>query len=922
MRSDRWRQIEVLYHEALEREPEKRGAFLIEACQGDEGLRAEVEILLRQDSSLLDQPAWEAFSSSIQDPAHTILARGAKLGPYEIERLLGAGGMGQVYKARDTRLGRHVAVKVLTEEFSSQFEREARAISALNHPNICTLHDVGPNYLVMELVEGPTLAERMSRGAAPLEEALEIAWQVAGALQAAHDRGIIHRDLKPANIKITPDGVVKVLDFGLAKVVSAAAAHSTDSTGALTITEAGTVVGTPSYMAPEQARGKPADKRADIWAFGAVLYEMLTGQRLFQSETASDTLAQVLTKEPEWKSVPPKVEGLLRRCLERDPKERLRDIGDARFLLEDSVRKPAAAPGGALPWKIGTAVLAALLVAALVLRWPWTRRATPSVLRLNVDLGEGAAVSPERGPSMALSPDGSRLVFVIAKPAARSQLAVLRLDQSSKPLLLAGTDGAEAPFFSADGKSIAFFADEKLKKMDIAGGAPVTLCDAPSQRGGSWGDDDYLVFAPTNQAGLSRVSASGGAPQPVTEVDPKRGEWAHRYPQVLPGARAILFTNSGNDTGEGRIDVQSIPAGKHKTLVQSGAYGHYLPGGYLLYIHRDTLFAAPMDLDRLELTGPPVQVLEDVSLNSGSGAAGFTFSESGIFAYAAAGSDDRNRLIGVMDETGKVEPLPIPRARYVRARISPDGTRLAVAIEETTGTHLWIYEWRGQRLARFPFQNGNATNPVWTANGKYLVFSSDAQTPGPGIYWMRADGVGEARRLVEGPGLLPTSVSSQAGILYEAPAGPTAGLWILPVDWSEAANPRPGIPEHLPAPSMESPASLSPDGRWLVYVNAKLGWVNVFVRPFRRSGGPWQISSVAGTSAVWSSKGNELFYRSIPDFRIMVTTYAVDADSFSPAQPRPWSASRVDRFDLMPDGKHAVVVRPPSRSRRPMRPLF
>jgi len=544
-------------------------------------------------------------------------------------------------------------------------------------------------------------------------------------------------------------------------------------------------------------------------------------------------------------------------------------------------------------------------VLALVFLWPSTHHAGSSVLRLNVDLGEEASVWPRNGGSMALSPDGSRLVFLITKPTAKSQLAVARLDQP-KAIPLAGTDGADGPFFSPDGKSIAFFADEKLKKMDIAGGAPVTVCDAPSHRGGSWGDDDNLVFAATNQAGLSRVQASGGTPQPVTELDPKRGEWSHRYPQVLPGAHAVLFTNSANDVGEGRIDIQLLPSGRPKTLVQSGAFGRYLPGGYLVYIHRDTLFAAPMDVGRLELTGPPVPVLEDVALNTGSGAAGFTFSESGIFAYAAASPEDRNRPIGIMDETGKVELLPVPRARYVRARISPDGARLAVAIDEATGTHLWIYERRSQRLARFPFQNGNATNPVWTPNGRYLVFSSDAQTSGPGIYWMRADGAGEPQRLAEGERLVPTSTSSQTGILYFSPAGSKEGLWMLPLDWSDASNPRPGVPEHLHGPTMESPASLSPDGRWLVYVNAQLGLANVFVRAFPGSGGPWQISS-GGTSAVWSHTGRELFYRSM-DSQIMIARYSVDGDSFSAAQPRPWSDTRVERFDLMPDDKHAVVI--------------
>jgi tRNA A-37 threonylcarbamoyl transferase component Bud32 len=566
MRSERWQEIGVLYHAALEQEPEKRAAYLADACHGDKELQAEVEGLLIQEGSLLDHPLWEAFPTFIEDPKQPVFAPGAQLGPYRIEESLGAGGMGQVYKARDTRLDRAVAIKVLKQEFTGRFDREARAVSALNHPNVCTLYDVGPNYLVMELVEGPTLAERMKGGEVPLEEALEIAWQIAGGLEAAHERGIVHRDLKPANIKITPEGMVKVLDFGLAKTTRAAVVQSADSTQSLTMTEAGTVLGTASYMAPEQARGMPVDKRADIWAFGVVVYEMLTGERLFRGDTLSDTLALVLTKEPEWSRVPPKAERLLRRCLERDPRKRLRDIGDARFLLEDDSRAAAAATRSSVLLNIVAAILALALAVALFFLWASTRRAMPSLLRLSVDLGEDAAVGPLAGSSMALSPDGSRLVFVNRQQAAKSLLAVRRLDQPNAARL-AGTDGAEAPFFSADGKTIGFFADGKLKRIDAGGGTPVTLCDAPSPREGSWGDDDNIVFAGDNRGGLWRISASGGTPQPVTQVDPKQGEYSHRYPQVLPGAHAVLFANSPDAAGEGAIEVLPFKTGKRKILV-------------------------------------------------------------------------------------------------------------------------------------------------------------------------------------------------------------------------------------------------------------------------------------------------------------------------------------------------------------------
>jgi serine/threonine-protein kinase len=600
------------------------------------------------------------------------VAIGDRLGPYEIVDVLGAGGMGEVYRATDARLRRDVAIKIARAQFSDRSMREARMVAALNHSNICHIYDVGTNYLVMELIDGPTLADRLKQGPVPVKEALEIARQIGEALEAAHEKGIVHRDLKPGNIKIRPDGTVKVLDFGLAKIVEDNSPGDNLTTVTLeNSTRAGAVVGTVAYMAPEQARGKAVDKRADIWAFGVVLYEMLCGRRPFPGETVSDTLAAVLTKEPEWDCIPVRAVRLVRRCLEKDPQQRLRDIGDARYLLEDRQPAVAAQPGSALPWKIAAGALAVVLAAGAVWAFRFARqKTTPAVLRLSVDFGGDATLAAYRAAPMALSPDGSRIVFITGYQTANQRLAVRRLDQPNN-MSLPGTEGAEGPFFSPDGKSVGFFADGKLKKTDVEGGTPVTLCDAPRPRGGSWGDDGNIVFAPTNQGGLSRVPSSGGVPQPVTQSERTRGDDSQRYPQVLPGAESVLFMAGLDPKGEGSIDLESFKTGKRKTLIESGAYSRYLPSGHLVYMHRNTLFAAPMDAARLELTGPSAPVLEDVSFRVGTGTAAFTFSQSGIFVYTARNAEDRMKAVTILDDRGQSELLPLPKADYSNPRASP-----------------------------------------------------------------------------------------------------------------------------------------------------------------------------------------------------------------------------------------------------------
>jgi serine/threonine-protein kinase len=539
--------------------------------------------------------------------------------------------MGEVYRARDPRMGREVAIKISAERFSDRFEREVRAVAALNHPNICQIYDVGPNYLVMELVEGPTLADRIKQGAIPMEETLPIARQIADALEAAHEKGIVHRDLKPANVKIKPDGAVKVLDFGLAKIVEPATpTENPEISPTLTIeaTRAGQILGTAAYMAPEQARGAVVDKRTGIWAFGVVLYEMLSGRRLFQGETISDTLASVLAKEPDWQRVPPKAQRLLKSCLEKDPKRRLRDIGDAWRQLDDA---PLPAASSALTWKVATAAL--VLTSAVALWSPWHRAVRPmeqASMRLDLDLGPDVSFGSTTGPGVILSPDGKRLVFVSEGVDGTRRLFTRRLDEA-KGVQMPGTDGAYAPFFSPDGLWVGFFAQGKLKKTRIDGGEPLNLCDAPAGRGASWGEDGNIVAALDQQAGLRQVPSQGGDAVALTELNLEVGETTHRWPQVLPGGKAILFVASiayGHYDDAG-VAMVSLKNRQTKTLLaHAGMYPRYVPSGHLLYVTKGTLFAATFDLDSLEVRGAPTPLWE-VANNPNLGFGQLDFSRNG-----------------------------------------------------------------------------------------------------------------------------------------------------------------------------------------------------------------------------------------------------------------------------------------------------
>src|SRR5262245_20266365 len=564
-----------------------------------------------------------------------------RLGPYEILSALGAGGMGEVYRARDSKLGRDVAIKVLPEQFVAdgervaRFEREAQLLAALNHPHIGTIYGLeqsnATRFLVLELVDGESLAARVARGPVPFAEARRLARQIADALEAAHDKGIVHRDLKPANIMLTADGAVKVLDFGLAKHDAPAASgqsggltHSPTLT--LQATQAGVILGTAAYMSPEQAKGRAADKRSDVWAFGCVFYEMLTATGPFSADDLSETLAYVITREPDWtrlpNDVPAAVRALLKRCLDKDRKTRIADISTARYVMDDTT--DVAQPGGAPPptgaGRSATLAVAgaAIAIAAALATWVMVRprAATPQPpMRLSMELGADMSVAP-LGASIQISPDGQTLVFVGQKDGGVTQLYIRRLDQL-QATMLAGTDDANNPFFSPDGKWIAFFAARKLKKIATTGGAALTLCDAPAGRGGTWAEDGTIVFLPANGPGVSlvRVPSSGGTPEPLLSLG--EGEVTQRWPQMLPSGKGVLYTasNVASGFGNANIVVQPLPSGARKVVLRRGLYGRYLTSGHLVYVQDGTLFAAPFDLDRLETSGPSVPVLEGVASN-------------------------------------------------------------------------------------------------------------------------------------------------------------------------------------------------------------------------------------------------------------------------------------------------------------------
>ncbi|MBK5292583.1 MAG: protein kinase [Acidobacteriia bacterium] len=840
---------------------------------------------------------------------------GQSIAHYKITAKLGQGGMGEVYRATDTKLDREVALKILPESFAqdpdrmARFQREARVLATLNHPNIAAIYGIEERALVMELVEGETLA-----GPLLIDTALLYAHQITDALEAAHEKGVIHRDLKPDNIKVTPEGQIKVLDFGLAKAAQETSTPGDpDNSPTMTAaaTKLGIIMGTAGYMAPEQARGQAVDKRIDIWSFGVVVFELLTGQRLFKGETVSDTIVQVLSKEPDWAllpaATPPHLRSLLERCLQRDRKKRLRDIGDAWHAPAEAPASTAA-PKNSRPWMVAAGLLIAALSVAL---WNATRPVEQPLIRMDVELGPDARLGATPGISAKLSPDGTRLVFFSETPDGRLRLSTRRLaDDKSTPL--AGTEGTHDFFFSPDSKWAAFFAQGKLNKVPLDGGSPVTLCDAPQGRGGSWGQDGFIIAALNMFEGLSRVPASGGAPEFVTTINAKTGENTHRWPQILPGDKAVLFSASlaANFSQAGSIEVLSLNTRQRKTLLRGSYYGRYLVSGHLAYIFGNTLYAAPMDVDTLQLTGPGVPVLDEVSSNTFYGRASWEAASTGTLLFQKGSENSGSMRLNWLGKTGKPEPLLDSAGRFSQLRFSPDGHSLAITLVESGNMDIWVHDLKKNSMTRLTFKPENESRPVWTPDGRHIVFTDSG-----GIAWIPADGSGASQRLLEGKdSLAPASFSPDGKRLAYSKLG---DIWTVPIEWTSSGPPRAGKPEpFLTSPSFEDHPDFSPDGRWLAYTSGESGVVEVYVMPApgspsKAGGGKWQISKGGGAMSRWSSNGREIFYRS-PEQRITALDYEVKGDAFAPGTPRVWSNQRIGlesyrNFDIAPDGNRFAV---------------
>jgi serine/threonine-protein kinase len=853
------------------------------------------------------------------------LQPGTTIGSYEILSLIGAGGMGEVYHARDTRLDRDVAIKVLPDALAAdperiaRFEREAKTLAALNHPNIAQIHGVEESgsvrALVMEFVDGDTLADRIASGPFPLHDALLIAKQIADALEAAHEHGIIHRDLKPANVKVRPDGTVKVLDFGLAKALEPISGVKSSLTNSPTITspamtQMGVLLGTAAYMAPEQARGRVVDKRADVWAFGTVLFEMVSGRPPFPGDDLSQVLARVIDREPDWPALPAETPAALRRlltrCLKKDPKERLRDIGDARTEIsellngpsESIVRTTASSPGAepawrrVLPWAIAGVLTVAL---ALALGQPWRTAPSPAPLRVEVALGADASL-PNYQPSLAITPDGLTLAFSAQDSHGQQQLYVRHLNEL-RAAPLSGTVNARDPFFSPDGQWIGFFAEGSLKKIAVTGGAPVTIAAAPNERGGAWADDGSIVFQPyQNGFGLSRVSSAGGTPTPVTRL--VGADVTHRWPQVLPGANVLIYTAHSKINGfdDATIVVQRIPDGTPTVVQRDGYYGRYLRSGHLVYVHQGTLFAEPFDLTRLEPTGSPVPVIEGISSSSGAstgaaaGSAVAAWTDAGMAVYRAA-QDAGAAPIQWMDQTGTLTPLLPNPSRWANPQFSPDGQQLTMDIDNGR-TDVFVYELARHTLTRLTTEGEPNLGPIWTPDGRRIVYRSFRDGSLGNLFWQRADGGGDVQRLVNAPTVqTPTSWHPSGKFLafYERHEKTAQDIMILPMEGDETAGWKPGTPTaFLATPANESNAMFSPDGKWIAYQSNESGRIDVYVRPFPGPGGRWQISTEGGSLPMWSRTRHELFYAA-PDNRLMVVPYVVDGAAFKNERPRVWS---------------------------------
>jgi eukaryotic-like serine/threonine-protein kinase len=934
---ERWRQISAVFNAAKQRDPADHAAFVVGACAGDDALRREVLALLRahQDGA--------GFGSSplIQSSQ---LQSGSSFCGYRIESLLGAGGMGEVYRARDTKLDRSVAIKILPESFAhdperlARFEREAKTLAALNHPNIAIIYgfqeEQGIQALVMELIEGPTLADRIAQRAIPVAEALPIAKQIAEALEAAHERGIIHRDLKPANINVRPDGTVKILDFGLAKALEPTSARAIDAIASPTTTSparmtgVGVLLGTAAYMSPEQARGRDADKRSDVWAFGCVLYETLTGKRCFDGKDMADTLASVLTKEPDWdvlpRDMPPLIANLLRRCLVKDPGRRAGDVAAALFAIDEAAIGPAqhesipAIVRRQTLWqRIATHGLPALVAAAAAAGGMWLamgRPESPRVSRLAVNTTPATALWIDGNDrDLAITPDGSLVVYV----GNRGQDLFLRQLDALEPVRLF-TGAPRGLFMSPDGSWVGFVdASTVMKKASLTGGptVPIATLDGGS-RGAAWTPDDTIVFATFGlTTGLQQVSAAGGRPTVLTRPDRARGEEDHAWPELLPGGRTVLFTilptTGGIDASE--IAVFDRQTGTKKVIIRGGSHAHYVRGGHLVYAAANGLRAVAFDPLALETRGAPVQVVPEVVTTTSypSGGVDAVIAGNGTLAYISGVAGPRTMVW--VDRRGRETPIArLPPRPYAFPRISPDGGRVVVFANDQEAD-IWVWDIVRLTLSPLTFNPGIDNYPVWTRDGARLLFGS-AQEGSWHLFSQAADGTGAVERLTSSlyP-QAPTGVTPDGTRVIFHETVPTTGLDVMQMELTGSHTVTPLVQ----SPSNERNGIVSPDGRWLAYEANDRGQFEIYVRPYPNvNDGYWQVSTDGGERPLWSRDARELFYVS-PAGAILgvgvepgtswarTTASTVVKEGYMTAMP-----SFLGRhYDISPDGQRFLVLK-------------
>lgn len=874
------------------------------------------------------------------------LVSGTRLGPYEIVSILGAGGMGEVYRARDARLGRDVALKVLPEAFAAdanrmaRFEREAKVLASLNHPNIAAIYGLEESdsvrALVMELVEGQTLAERIAQAAIPLDEALPTARQLCEGLEYAHERGVVHRDLKSANVKLTPDGQAKILDFGLAKALGPDSASAVDPANSPTFsglaTQPGIILGTAAYMSPEQAKGRPVDRRADIWAFGCLLYEALTGKRAFGGQTVSEVLAAIMRDEPAWsvlpETVPPSIRQLLKRCLMKDARQRLQAIGEARITIEQALSgsdvaaepTPALADvkaGRAVAWTVAVpwGVAAILALAVLILLPARLQRSPGPVMHLSLE-AQAQHFEGDFASTVAISRDGTRVAYVavaetpetekkeeLSSPQPQTfQLVVRKLDQLA-PTPLPETAGGTAPFFSPDGRWIGFYSGGALRKISSDGGPIVTLCEVPSIVGASWGDDGFIYFALIGTAQILRVPEDGGTPKVVVQAASGEDEASFRWPQVLPDGKTLLFTAAGASwlAKHYRTEAYSLSTGKRTVLLDETANARYLPPGYLVFTRGSVLMGAPLDANIPRVTGPAVPLIDGLTRDEWYGFVDYALSSTGTLIYLTGGVQTAYRLVSV-DMAGKVEPLGTLERGFEDLSVSPDGKRIATTLVENGGADVWVYDRERDALTRLT-QEGDCGDPLWSPDGNRIFYTNPMS-----LYAVPADGSGppqafSSEQWAEADSFLPGGEE----LLYStfSPATDDAALWLQSI---KAGAQRKQL---FPGVARVVDARVSPDGHWIAYVSAESGPSQVYLQTYPASGERLQVSTDGGREPFWAPNGSELYFRTATKFM------AVDVKlrpALAVGKPRVlfegnFELSHHD-YGLMPDGRHFIMIQP------------